>query len=447
LPPRRARVGYRSPMSDAATPALSDPSPSAATSPARGATVRFEHVTKRYESKEKGPGAVNDLTLDVPAGKICVLVGPSGCGKTTSLKMVNRLIEPTSGRILIDGQDIGRQDPIALRRGIGYVIQHTGLFPHQKVGDNVAVVPRLLGWDAKRRRERTDELLTLVGLEPARYRDRYPSQLSGGERQRVGVARALAADPPVMLMDEPFGAVDPIVRERLQNEFLRLQEQLAKTILFVTHDIDEAIKMGDLVAVMQRGGILAQFGSPDDILAKPASDFVARFVGADRGLKRLSLARVRDLQLLPVVTAREGTEAADARARVRADPFQYLLLVDAANRPIGWIDEETIPADGRLTEAVAIPMSPLLDRRTTLKDALSMIIDAEVVAGIVVDGDGGVLGLVTAESIGAAMRDGVVSEAAIRNEPPDEAVDPDPEPGPAMTDDEAAGAGETSSRG
>nr|MBA3627478.1 ATP-binding cassette domain-containing protein [Chloroflexota bacterium] len=185
-------------MSDAATPALSDPSPSAATSPARGATVRFEHVTKRYESKEKGPGAVNDLTLDVPAGKICVLVGPSGCGKTTSLKMVNRLIEPTSGRILIDGQDIGRQDPIALRRGIGYVIQHTGLFPHQKVGDNVAVVPRLLGWDVKRRRERTDELLTLVGLEPARYRDRYPSQLSGGERQRVGVARALAADPPVM---------------------------------------------------------------------------------------------------------------------------------------------------------------------------------------------------------------------------------------------------------
>ena len=416
--------------------------PSAGGSPARGATVRFEHVTKRYEVKEKGPGAVNDLTLDVPAGKICVLVGPSGCGKTTSLKMVNRLIEPTSGRILIDGTDISRQDPIALRRGIGYVIQQTGLFPHQKVGENVAVVPRLLGWDAKRRRERTDELLALVGLDPARYRDRYPSQLSGGERQRVGVARALAVDPPVMLMDEPFGAVDPIVRERLQNEFLRLQEQLAKTILFVTHDIDEAIKMGDLVAVMQRGGVLAQFGPPDEILSDPASDFVARFVGADRGLKRLSLARVRDLELMPVVTAREGADAAESRARAKADAFQYLLLVDAADRPIGWVDQDAIPAEGRLTEDIAISMSPLLDGHTTLKDPLSMIIDAEVVAGIVVDREGRALGLVTAETIGAAMRDGVVTEAATRNEPPDEASDPESEP-----DREAAATGEAIARG
>ncbi|MBA2570141.1 MAG: ABC transporter ATP-binding protein, partial [Chloroflexi bacterium] len=280
-----------------------------------GATVEFEHVTKRYDAREKGPGAVNDLSLAVPAGKICVLVGPSGCGKTTSLKMVNRLIEPTSGRILIDGKDISKEDPIVLRRHVGYVIQQTGLFPHQRIGENVAVVPRLLGWDAKRQRERTDELLSLVGLDPGRYRDRFPSQLSGGERQRVGVARALAADPPLMLMDEPFGAVDPIVRERLQNEFLRLQEQLAKTILFVTHDIDEAIKMGDLVAVMRVGGELAQFGPPDEILAAPASDFVARFVGADRGLKRLSLARVRDLDLQRPVTARPGDAAEDARRR------------------------------------------------------------------------------------------------------------------------------------
>ena len=262
----------------------------------RAATVEFEHVTKVYGRAEANtPGAVNDLSLFVPAGRICVLVGPSGCGKTTSLKMVNRLIEPTSGRILIDGVDAATREVTELRRGIGYVIQSTGLFPHQTIGENVAVVPRLLGWDAARQRERTDELLGLVGLDPARYRDRYPSQLSGGERQRVGVARALAADPPVMLMDEPFGAVDPIVRDRLQNEFLRLQEELAKTILFVTHDIDEAIKMGDLVAVMQAGGTLAQFGTPAEILANPASDFVARFVGADRGLKRLSLVRVGDL--------------------------------------------------------------------------------------------------------------------------------------------------------
>ncbi|HEV8545515.1 MAG TPA: ATP-binding cassette domain-containing protein, partial [Candidatus Limnocylindrales bacterium] len=231
--------------------------------PPRASTVEFRNVTKRYDAGAKHtPGAVNDLSLTVPAGKICVLVGPSGCGKTTSLKMVNRLIEPTSGQILIDGEDAAKRDVIDLRREIGYVIQQIGLFPHQTIGENVATVPRLLGWPKARLRERADELLALIGLEPARYRDRYPSQLSGGERQRVGVARALAADPPIMLMDEPFGAVDPIVRERLQNEFLRLQEELAKTILFVTHDIDEAIKMGDLVAVLQVGGHLAQFAAP-----------------------------------------------------------------------------------------------------------------------------------------------------------------------------------------
>ena len=266
--------------------------------PPRASTVEFDHVTKRYDAGAKNtPGAVNDLSLQVPAGKICVLVGPSGCGKTTSLKMVNRLIEPTSGRILIDGDDIAKRDVIELRRSIGYVIQQTGLFPHQTIGENVATVPRLIGWSKDRQRQRADELLALVGLDPTKYRNRYPSQLTGGERQRVGVARALAVDPPIMLMDEPFGAVDPIVRERLQNEFLRLQEDLAKTILFVTHDIDEAIKMGDLVAVMQAGGKLAQFDAPAEILANPASEFVARFVGADRGLKRLSLRRVGELTL------------------------------------------------------------------------------------------------------------------------------------------------------
>ncbi len=367
--------------------------------PHRAATVEFDRVTKHYDrtARAKGaPGAVNDLSLAVPAGRICVLVGPSGCGKTTSLKMVNRLIEPTSGRILIDGDDAAGREVAELRRSIGYVIQQTGLFPHQTIGENVATVPRLLGWPAIRRRERAEELLALVGLDPAAYRDRYPAQLSGGERQRVGVARALAADPPIMLMDEPFGAVDPIVRERLQNEFLRLQEELAKTILFVTHDIDEAIKMGDLVAVMEAGGRLAQFGPPAEILARPASPFVAQFVGADRGLKRLSLARVGDLPIRPAITARAGEPAGPSRARMLADPFPYLLLVDAEGRPVGWLDQGAIPTDGVLGADRAIPMSPLFDRRTTLKDALSMLLDADVQAGILVDREGRAQGLVTA---------------------------------------------------
>jgi len=374
--------------------------------PARGATVEFEHVSKQYDLDAKGtPGAVNDLSLHVPAGKICVLVGPSGCGKTTSLKMVNRLIEPTSGRILLDGVGTATRDVTELRRGIGYVIQQVGLFPHQTIGENVVVVPRLLGWPANRQRERAEELLELVGLDPGRYRDRYPSQLSGGERQRVGVARALAADPPVMLMDEPFGAVDPIVRDRLQNEFLRLQEELAKTILFVTHDIDEAIKMGDLVAVMKAGGHLAQFGPPAEILAAPADDFVARFVGADRGLKRLSLSRVGSLDLRSPVTAHPGDDAAGARRRID-DGLPYLLLLDRERRPIGWIAREDVPTSGALTEAMATPMSPLFNRRATLKDALSLLLDSDVQTGIVVDRHGAMLGIVTADMIADEMRGG-----------------------------------------
>jgi osmoprotectant transport system ATP-binding protein len=383
-----------------------------AVQPHQAAVVQFDHVTKHYDpptGKDRGkptPGAVNDLSLTVPAGKICVLVGPSGCGKTTSLKMVNRLIEPTSGRILIDGVDAGTRELTDLRRSIGYVIQQVGLFPHQTIGDNVATVPRLLGWPKARLRARSEELLGLVGLDPAKYRDRFPSQLSGGERQRVGVARALAADPPIMLMDEPFGAVDPIVRDRLQNEFLRLQETIAKTIMFVTHDIDEAIKMGDLVAVFQTGGILAQFGTPLDILAAPASEFVARFVGQDRGLKRLSLLRVSDIPLQPAVRARPGDPAADARRRALDDPQRYLLMVDAANRPLGWVAHDDIPADGALSEAMANPVSPTVNKRTTLKDALSMMLDADVQTGIVVDRTGAVQGLLTVEAVARKMRDG-----------------------------------------
>jgi len=363
--------------------------------------LEFRNVTRRYGTVV----AVDDLSLLVPAGKICVLVGPSGCGKTTSLKMVNRLIEPSEGQILIGGRDVMAQDPIELRRGIGYVIQQVGLLPHLSVGRNVAVVPGLLGWEGKRIDARVDELLGLVGLKPGSYRNRYPAELSGGERQRVGVARALAADPPLMLMDEPFGAVDPIVRERLQNELLRLQERLAKTILFVTHDIDEAVKMGDLVAVLQVGGVLAQFASPAEILAHPASDFVARFVGADRGLKRLSLSRVADLELLPAMTARDGDPAAPLKQRLSATAFPYLLLVDEDGRPVGWLDQDDLPGDGAVAASAAVSMSPLLSRRTTLKDALSQLLDADVMAGIVVDEQERVLGLVTVEQMAGALRD------------------------------------------
>lgn len=372
------------------------------------ATIEFERVSKHYDAatiKSGAPGAVDDLSLTVPAGRICALVGPSGCGKTTTLKMVNRLIEPSSGRILIDGVDISGQDVTELRRGIGYVIQQVGLFPHQTIAQNVSTVPRLLGWETSRQEQRADELLHIVGLEPGKYRDRYPTQLSGGERQRVGVARALAADPPVMLMDEPFGAVDPIVRERLQNEFLRLQEDLAKTILFVTHDIDEAIKMGDLVVVMQLGGKIAQVGAPAELLAEPASDYVARFVGADRGLKRLSLYRVRDVELEPAPTARVGQANREVLAQVQGSSHGFVLLVDDGERPIGWVELADLDPAGRLSEADADPMSPLLDRRATLKDATSRLLDEEVRNGVVTDRDGRVLGLLTLRSIMDWMQD------------------------------------------
>jgi osmoprotectant transport system ATP-binding protein len=262
------------------------------------AMIRLEGVGKRYPD---GTVAVHELDLAVAEGDLVVLVGPSGCGKSTTLKMVNRLIEPTSGRILLDGEDVTKGDPVALRRRMGYVIQQVGLFPHQNIAANVATVPRLMGWGKTRIRGRVNELLELVGLDPDHYADRYPHQLSGGQRQRVGVARALAADPPVLLMDEPFGAVDPIVRDRLQAEFLRLQKEVRKTILFVTHDLDEAVRLGDRIAVLREGGHLEQYDTPATILGAPATDFVAEFVGGDRGLKRLAVTPVSpdDLEPLP----------------------------------------------------------------------------------------------------------------------------------------------------
>jgi osmoprotectant transport system ATP-binding protein len=317
----------------------------------RGATVEFRSVSKRYPGQQ----AVDGLSFTVPAGRICILVGPSGSGKTTSLKMVNRLIEPSDGSILIDGHDVLQEEPTALRRRIGYVIQQVGLFPHQTIADNVATVPRLLGWPAERIAARTEELLALVGLDPSRFARRYPAQLSGGERQRVGVARALAAEPPVMLMDEPFGAVDPIVRDRLQNEFLRIQRDQGTTVLFVTHDIDEAIKLGDRVAVM-RSGRLVQFAAPGELLAHPANDFVAEFVGSDRGLKRLGLLTVGGADLDPSIA------------------------------------RSSLP-----------PNTPVLSPAMTLRDALVRMLASEAPAGVVVDGDR-YLGVLTLSKIGKLIR-------------------------------------------
>jgi osmoprotectant transport system ATP-binding protein len=316
----------------------------------RGATVELREVTKRYGDTV----AVDHLSFTAPAGRITVLIGPSGCGKTTSLRMVNRLIEPTSGQILIDGQNVLTEDPTQLRRRIGYVIQQVGLFPHRTIGQNVATVPELLGWPAARIQARVDELISLIGFDPARMRDRYPAQLSGGERQRVGVARAMAAEPPLMLMDEPFGAVDPIVRERLQNEFLQLQRTQGITVIFVTHDIDEAIKLGDRIAIM-RAGKLVQYAPPGELLAHPADDFVARFVGSDRGLKRLSLLTVGGVELDPLV-----------------DPSK----VDGA---------------------------PILRPSTTLRDALAAMLSSEAQVGLVKDGDR-YLGVLTLSTIGRMLR-------------------------------------------
>jgi osmoprotectant transport system ATP-binding protein len=372
-----------------------------AAAPAGGAVVALDHVTKRYGD---APPAVDDLSLTINAGEICVLVGPSGCGKTTTMKMINRLIEPTGGQITIDGEDVARLPAVELRRRIGYVIQQVGLFPHMTVADNVAIVPRLLRWPAPRIRSRVDELLELVGLDPGAYAGRYPAALSGGERQRIGVARALAADPPVMLMDEPFGAVDPIRRERLQNEFLRLQAQVRKTVVFVTHDVDEAIKMADRIAILQRGGVLAQYDTPDAILANPASEFVEHFVGADRGLKRLSLGRVRDLALEQPVMVRVGETGAEAMKRMASSRDRHALVVDDAERPIGWIDANDVGSDAQVTEEMATPGSPTVQPETTLRDALSAMLLSSVQVGVVVDGRDRVLGVISVDAIGDALR-------------------------------------------
>ncbi len=364
------------------------------------ATLEFRSVTKRYPGQHAP--AVEGLSLTVPAGEICVLVGPSGCGKTTAMRMVNRMTEITEGDIQLDGRSVRERRPAELRREIGYAIQQIGLFPHMSVADNIATVPRLLGWDKARIARRVDELLELVSLAPE-TRERYPAQISGGQRQRVGVARALAVDPPLMLMDEPFGAIDPINRERLQNEFLRLQSEIRKTIVFVTHDIDEAIKMGDRIAVMQQGGKLAQYATPAELLMFPEGRFVEDFVGADRALKRLALQRVRDVDLWKAPLVRVGEPVAEARAKVADSDLEYPLLVDGHGRPVGWLSEKGLRGERVELELRSGP-EPIVELDDILRDALSDLLQNETQYGPVVNARGQVTGVLSIEVLGHALR-------------------------------------------
>jgi osmoprotectant transport system ATP-binding protein len=317
------------------------------TAESTAAEIVLDHVTKRYGDSARP--AIDDLSITIPAGEICVLIGPSGGGKTTAMKMINRLITITEGDITIDGKSVKSLETTELRRGIGYVIQQIGLFPHMTVENNIGTVPRLLGWDKPRIRARSHELLELVGLDPAEHAKRYPSQLSGGQRQRVGLARAMAADPPLMLMDEPFGAIDPITRERLQNDFLRLHREIRKTVVFVTHDIDEAIKMGDRICLLREGGVLAQYDTPEAILTSPADDFVAQFVGEDRGLKRLALKRLDEVELQPVPADANGTPRCSGRTSVRdalslmlTESSRGVVVLDGDGQPKGYLSVEDV---------------------------------------------------------------------------------------------------------
>jgi osmoprotectant transport system ATP-binding protein len=351
--------------------------------------IRFDGVSKHYPD---GTIAVNELSLEAPTGQITVLVGPSGCGKTTSLRMVNRMIEPTSGRIWIDDQDTASMDASQLRRGIGYVIQHAGLFPHKTILDNVATVPMLLGERKAKARSQAMELLERVGL-PTAFAGRYPSQLSGGQQQRVGVARALAADPPVMLMDEPFSAVDPIVREQLQDEFLRLQKQLGKTILFVTHDIDEAIKLGDQVAVLRVGGELAQLAAPAYLLAHPIDDFVADFVGRDRGYRALSFQATPTLPLRQEPSVQIGATPAEVR-RATTDSW---VLVTQDSRPLGWVEPSRVDRD--LHPEMVHRGGTIASLSGPLRNALDAALSSPSRRGVIVDDDGTLLGTVRAHEV------------------------------------------------
>jgi osmoprotectant transport system ATP-binding protein len=376
-----------------------------------GVDIELIDVAKRYPGQRKP--AVEGLSLHIPAGEIVMFVGPSGCGKTTSLKMINRLIEPTSGSIRIGGEDISRQNDDDLRRRIGYVIQGGSLFPHMTVTQNIALVPGLLGWDKRRTAERVGELLELVGLDPDRYRNRYPRELSGGQQQRVGVARGLAADPPVILMDEPFGAVDPITRQRLQDDLLSIQEELRKTIVCVTHDFDEAVKLGDRILILTDGANIAQYDKPEAILANPADRFVADFVGAGAALKQLTLSRVSEIELTHPTVAEIGDAAPDVlRAATHAGDDSVVVL-DGKRRPVDWMwtndlsDLDRVPAPHEDTDLVTI------DRRATLNDALDTMLMSSHGSAVVTGRRDEYLGVVDFQAVLARIQDGSDPEAEV----------------------------------
>jgi osmoprotectant transport system ATP-binding protein len=370
-------------------------SESATSQPSSGAQIVLDHVSKVYPGSKEP--AVDDTSLDIPAGEIVIFVGPSGCGKTTMMRMINRLSEPTSGRILIGDKDALSIKPTELRRSIGYAIQQAGLFPHMTIRQNVGLVPGLLRWDRKKIADRVDELLDLVGLEPGQYAERYPRQLSGGQQQRVGVARALAADPPVLLMDEPFGAVDPITRSTLQDELLRLQSELRKTIVFVTHDFGEAVKLGDRIAVLGQRSKVLQYDTPQAILASPADDTVAGFVGSGASLRQLSLVRVKDVELRAHPSVHRNDSLESVRNVLANSDYDWVVVVDERDRPVNWVRERKL----RHAQTLADAFEPLdvLSTQSTLEDALEAIL-AEQHASAVVSGPGSkYAGVVTLDTL------------------------------------------------
>jgi osmoprotectant transport system ATP-binding protein len=382
--------------------------------------IDLQQVSKSYRG-QRAP-AVDNVSMTIRRGEIVVLVGPSGCGKTTTMKMINRLIEPTSGRILVDGADVTSLDPSELRRRIGYVIQQVGLFPHMSVATNVGLVPKMLGWDRKRIEARVDELLDLVGLDPAQYRHRLPRQLSGGQQQRVGVARALAADPPVMLMDEPFGATDPLTRDRLQNEFLRLQEKLQKTIVFVTHDFDEAIKMGSRIAVLGERSKIRQFDTPEHLLASPADETVAKFIGAGASLKQLNLRRVEGVDQEDAELVRLDESPASVLNRLESTGEWAVLSTDAERRPLRWITPSDLkPHHDNLTGVGS--EATTVEPQATLHEALDAMLGASVGAAVVVDDAGRYRGIVSIDSLMRATSEMREAERD-RNQPVAELIDP-----------------------
>jgi osmoprotectant transport system ATP-binding protein len=386
--------------------------------------IQLKELTKIYPGQREP--AVKSVNMDIPAGEVVVLVGPSGCGKTTTMKMINRLIEPTSGEIYLSGENVTKADPDDLRRRIGYVIQQIGLFPHQTIYDNIATVPKLLGWDKNRINARVEELLDTVGLDPAQYKDRYPKEMSGGQRQRVGVARAMAADPEVMLMDEPFGATDPITRERLQNEFLRLQEDIKKTIIFVTHDIDEAIKMGDRIAILREQSVIAQFDTPETILTAPADEFVEDFIGSGASLKRLNLSRVRDVDYHSDVPTGTYDESRDALYnRLHASPWTAMLMLDNEGRPLRWLRATDFKRPNADLQQVGLPNTAQVEPHATLSDALNEMIVGNAGCAVVVGGRNQYQGLVDIDTIMLAirtMRDANEDYYRAAKHPPEEVV-------------------------